>query len=68
MIHRLPWLIPQPATASVSAGFMPCPAALMANWPEGECPWKAIYEEAMARTRRALQPSKIERLNACLSN
>jgi hypothetical protein len=68
MIHRMPWLIPQTVTTSVPAGFVPCPAALSANWPNGECPWKAIYEEAMARTRFALRPSKLERLNACLSN
>lgn len=70
MIHRMPWFMEQSVcvSASVPTGFMMCPAALMAHWSDGVCPWQAIYEEAMARTQRALRPSKVERLYVCPMN
>jgi hypothetical protein len=63
MVHRLPWLKETtPANASVPAGFIMCPPALMATWNGGVCPWQAIYAEAMERAQRVVRPSRLERL------
>ncbi|MBY0233248.1 MAG: hypothetical protein K2W96_28540 [Gemmataceae bacterium] len=60
---------PRPTEAPpVPDGFVACPEALRASWPDGECPWKEVYEVALDRARRVVAPPLAERLSRHLDN
>ncbi len=66
--HRLPWLKTEAQILTGAPGFVACPPALMAAWPGGECPWRAVYEVALERARRVVAPSLAERLYRNIDN